>query len=43
MNGWHGRILRIDLSTESITTEPVDPQIARDYIGGRGWAILITS
>jgi len=39
MNGWHGRILRIDLSTESITTEPVDPQIARDYIGGRGWAI----
>ena len=39
MNGWHGRILRIDLSTGAFTTEPVDPQIARDYIGGRGWAI----
>ncbi len=39
MYGWHGKILRIDLTTRKVTEEDVDPQIARDYIGGRGWAI----
>ncbi len=39
MNGWHGRILRVNLREQTISTETVDPRIARDYIGGRGWAI----
>lgn len=39
MYGWHGKILRIDLTTGKISTEEIDPKIARDYIGGRGWAI----
>ncbi len=41
MHGWHGRILRIDLSTQSTRVQPIDPQTAKDFIGGRGWAIKI--
>ncbi|MGD2156050.1 MAG: aldehyde ferredoxin oxidoreductase family protein [Anaerolineales bacterium] len=39
MFAWHGRILRVDLSAEKTWVEDVDPQMAEDYIGGRGWAI----
>jgi aldehyde:ferredoxin oxidoreductase len=39
MHGWHGKILRINLTDRKVTSEDVDPKIARDYIGGRGWAI----
>lgn len=39
MNGWHGRILRIDLTNNIITNQDVDPQMAKDFVGGRGWAI----
>jgi aldehyde:ferredoxin oxidoreductase len=39
MYGWHLKILRINLTTRKVTTEDVDPKIARDYLGGRGWAI----
>jgi aldehyde:ferredoxin oxidoreductase len=39
MYGWHLRILRVNLTTRKITQEDVDPKIARDYLGGRGWAI----
>jgi len=39
MYGWHLKVLRINLTTRKATTEDVDPQIARDYLGGRGWAI----
>ena len=39
MFGWHGRILRVDLTDGSVQVEQVDPAIARDFIGGRGWAI----
>lgn len=39
MYGWHLKILRVNLTTRKITTEDVDPKIARDYLGGRGWAI----
>jgi len=39
MYGWHLKILRINLATQKVTREDVDPQIARDYLGGRGWAI----
>ena len=39
MHGWCGKILRVDLSQGKITSEPLDPQVARDYIGGRGFGI----
>ncbi|MCP4416620.1 MAG: aldehyde ferredoxin oxidoreductase, partial [Chloroflexi bacterium] len=39
MNGWYGKILRIDLTNKTTSIETIDPQIAKDYIGGRGWAI----
>ena len=39
MYGWHGKILRVDLTNEKTSIEDVDPKIAKDYIGGRGWAI----
>ncbi len=39
MYGWHLRILRVNLTTKKVTKEDVDPKIARDYLGGRGWAI----
>lgn len=36
MYGWMGKVLRINLSTGSISTEALDFQKARDYIGARG-------
>ncbi len=37
LNGYGGNILRVDLSTGKITKEPTPPQLARDFIGGRGF------
>ena len=37
MNGYGGRILRINLSTGKISKEPTPADIARDFIGGRGF------
>ena len=34
--GWAGKILRVNLSTGSITTQPTDPY--KEYIGGMGLA-----
>lgn len=39
MFGWHGKVLRVNLTNEEISVETVDPQVAKDFIGGRGWAI----
>jgi len=39
MHGWCGKILRADLSSGKVSTEPLDPRVARDYIGGRGFGI----
>ncbi|MBM3124458.1 MAG: aldehyde ferredoxin oxidoreductase family protein [Chloroflexi bacterium] len=39
MYGWHLRILRVNLTNKKVTKEDVDPKFARDYLGGRGWAI----
>ena len=36
MYGWMGKILRIDLSNSSSRVEPLDPNIAEAFIGGRG-------
>ena len=39
MNGWTGKILRVNLSLGDIKVEALDKKIARDYIGGRGLGI----
>jgi aldehyde:ferredoxin oxidoreductase len=39
MHGWCGKILRVDLSRGKITAEALDPKVARNYIGGRGFGI----
>jgi aldehyde:ferredoxin oxidoreductase len=36
MNGWRGQILRVNLTRGTTKTEPLDPKLARAYIGGRG-------
>ena len=39
MNGYGGRILRVNLTTGKLTKEPTPPELARDLIGGRGFGI----
>ncbi|HEX3053323.1 MAG TPA: aldehyde ferredoxin oxidoreductase family protein [Aggregatilineaceae bacterium] len=36
MNGWLGKTLIVDLTTGSITHEPLNMELARQFIGGRG-------
>ena len=36
MNGWHGKILEIDLTTKSHKSYPLDMEMAKQYVGGRG-------
>ena len=36
MHGWTGRLLRVDLGTGASSQEALDPQVLKDYIGGRG-------
>ncbi|EHM10453.1 aldehyde:ferredoxin oxidoreductase [Thermanaerovibrio velox DSM 12556] len=36
MNGWVGRVLRINLSNHTFSAEPLKEEWARDYLGGRG-------
>jgi aldehyde:ferredoxin oxidoreductase len=43
MNGWHGRLLRINLTTQTASIETIDPQVCRDFIGGRGVAMWYIS
>jgi aldehyde:ferredoxin oxidoreductase len=43
MYAWHGKILRVNLSDGEVSTETIDPQTAKDYLGGRGWAIKYLS
>ena len=35
--GYNGKILRINLTTRQIDTEPIDASFCRKYIGGTGW------
>jgi aldehyde:ferredoxin oxidoreductase len=41
MNGWTGHLLRIDLTTGSITKESFGDEFAKTWIGGRGFALKI--
>ncbi len=36
MNGWNGKVLEIDLTTLTHKTYPLDMEMARQFIGGRG-------
>ena len=38
MDGWAGNILRVDLTQASYSVEPLDPDLAESYLGGRGLA-----
>jgi len=38
LGGWTGTVLRVDLTTGNIRTEPLPEEWARDYVGGRGVA-----
>lgn len=37
-NGWHGKILRVNLTAKTCITEDLNMSWARQYIGGRGLA-----
>ncbi len=37
MNGYGGNILRVNLTTGKIAKEPTPPELARDFLGGRGF------
>ncbi len=41
MNGYGGSILRVNLSSGKITKEPTPADLARDYIGGRGFGAYL--
>jgi len=34
--GYHGRVLEVDLTSKSVAERPLDPDLALDYLGGRG-------
>ncbi len=38
MLGYRGKILKVDLSSGEISEFPIDPKLAREYIGGAGYA-----
>lgn len=37
--GYNGKILRVNLSNNTISVEPIDEQFCRKYIGGAGFAL----
>ena len=41
MNGYSGKLLRVDLSSGEIRSEPLDEGLMRLYLGGRGLAALV--
>ena len=41
MNGWTGKILRVNLSRSTYAIEDLDPALAKQFIGGRGLATKI--
>lgn len=41
MNGYGGSILRVELSDGSISKQPTPPELARNYVGGRGFGAFL--
>lgn len=41
MHGYHGRLLRIDLTARCAADEPIPPEVLRAYVGGVGLATYL--
>ena len=41
LNGYGGQVLRVNLGDGTIEKSELDPELARDYLGGRGFAAKI--
>ena len=41
MNGYMGKILRVDLSRETVTEEKLDERMVKEYIGGSGLGLRL--
>lgn len=41
MNGYAGKLLRVNLSLSEITEEKLDPRLLQDYIGGTGLGVKL--
>ncbi|MDX9799262.1 MAG: aldehyde ferredoxin oxidoreductase N-terminal domain-containing protein, partial [Bacteroidales bacterium] len=41
LGGYMGKILRVNLSTGEIKTEPIDRGLAEEFVGARGYAAKI--
>ena len=41
MNGWNGKILEIDLTTQTHKSYPLDMEMAKQFIGGRGLGVRL--
>ena len=39
--GYHGQLLRVDLSSRECVVEPLDEGMARQFLGGNGFAARI--
>jgi aldehyde:ferredoxin oxidoreductase len=39
MDGYAGKILRVNLTTQKCTEEPLNPKYAKDYLGGTGLGV----
>lgn len=37
--GWNGKVLNVDLTSKTVSTEPLDPDMARKYVGGVGFGV----
>ncbi|MGB9929913.1 MAG: aldehyde ferredoxin oxidoreductase family protein [Methanosarcina sp.] len=43
MNGWKGKTIYIDLSSQSINVTSTDEKLVREYLGGRGFGVKLLS
>ena len=41
MNGWHGRLLNVDLTNNRIWTEELSAELLQVYLGGRGLGVRL--
>ncbi len=41
MHGWNGNLLRVDLTKGTAVAQEYDPSLAKNFLGGRGFAIKI--